>query len=532
MLPGKRYAHPSDASLSYVLHDAGVGSPATAYDNIVGGGSPTDLGTSFAGASKVAFIVTANNGNVETGTVTLHFTDSTTATHSVTATDWCAGSALPGNVRAGRTSERWAGSPQGLGCGLFATPVFDLGGKTLSSITWPNEPRFHVFAIAANISLSVTGSATIDGDAVYTPAGSVLTGTEPTFTPSSADVTVTRQWTRDGQPISGATGTEYTIQAADAGKSLRFAVTAYRPGAGSKTAVSEPAVVAAAPMTATKLPTIAGEAQVNKQLSVTPGTYSESGVAEEIQWLADGNPIADATGTTLTLSSAELGKWISVRTVATKPGYTTVTTVTSQVGPVIAAPPQQVTVITRPRILGKARVGTKLTVVPGTYSPAVRESYQWLVAGRAVAGATKASFTPRAADARKKVSLRVTATAAGRPPVVITVGSATIARATIRVTRKPVVKRGKATVKKTTRVKAGQRLKVTKGTARAYGTKTKVTYRWYIGKTRVKGKAGARQALRVPKRAVGKRIHVRVTYKATGHTQRTVKTAATAKVRS
>ncbi|WP_142118496.1 hypothetical protein [Rarobacter faecitabidus] len=66
---------------------------------------------------------------------------------------------------------------------------------------------------------------------------------------------------------------------------------------------------------------------------------------------------------------------------ATKPGYSTVTHTTSQVGPVEAAPVSNITLIARPKVAGTSRVGALVQVVPGQYSPAAVESYQWLVGG-------------------------------------------------------------------------------------------------------------------------------------------------------
>lgn len=64
-------------------------------------------------------------------------------------------------------------------------------------------------------------------------------------------------------------------------------------------------------------PTIAGLATVGQTLTGTPGTFSGGGTVTN-QWLADGQPISGATGSTLVLAEAQKGAAISFRSTATK----------------------------------------------------------------------------------------------------------------------------------------------------------------------------------------------------------------------
>src|SRR5690606_2265323 len=58
-----------------------------------------------------------------------------------------------------------------------------------------------------------------------------------------------------------------------------------------------------------------------------------------------------------------------------------------------------------------------LTASPGTWSPSGASfSYQWAVDGEDVAGATGATFSPRAADVGLTVTVTVTGTLAGYVP--------------------------------------------------------------------------------------------------------------------
>lgn len=85
-----------------------------------------------------------------------------------------------------------------------------------------------------------------------------------------------------------------------------------------------------------------------------------------------------------------------------------------QSGPPIA-PAQPVVNSEKPAISGTPRVGRKLKVSAGAWSPgAVTLSYQWLANGRPIRGATGARLKLKGAQLRKKISVQVTATAPGR----------------------------------------------------------------------------------------------------------------------
>jgi hypothetical protein len=66
-----------------------------------------------------------------------------------------------------------------------------------------------------------------------------------------------------------------------------------------------------------------------------------------------------------------------------------------------------------PTITGTARVGATLTAVPGDWTDGVSFSYQWLRNGTAIPGATDGSYTVVKADAKQKLSVKVTGTKLG-----------------------------------------------------------------------------------------------------------------------
>ena len=91
---------------------------------------------------------------------------------------------------------------------------------------------FPASSIAAG---EITGTKpTISGTA---QVGSTLSEADGPWTPG--DVTITRQWYRGGVPISGATGSTYTLTDADAGKAVWVKVTANKSGYDGKSLHSE-----------------------------------------------------------------------------------------------------------------------------------------------------------------------------------------------------------------------------------------------------------------------------------------------------
>jgi hypothetical protein len=99
--------------------------------------------------------------------------------------------------------------------------------------------------------------------------------------------------------------------------------------------------IVSAPLTdlaVTNAPTVAGTPQVGSTLTGTPASFTGSPDAVVNQWLAGDQPIAGATGNTLALTSAHLGKLITFRSTATRGDVTPVVSTSTAVGPVVAAP--------------------------------------------------------------------------------------------------------------------------------------------------------------------------------------------------
>src|SRR5690606_2412783 len=215
-------------------------------------------------------------------------------------------------------------------------------------------------------------------------------------------VTVTYQWLRDGDVIPGATGTEY-VPAAQARRRFVSARAMVRaPGRVWRVVATEERYVetGAAPH-ATRHPRIEGEAVVGSSLSVTRGAWSVPDVALDVQWLRGGEAIPGATGWTYVPVAADVGARLSAQITTSAPGYAPAISVTAETTPVLREPPPGPAPVPTayPSVTGSAKVGGKLSVSRGSWSvSSVGLAYQWLRDGQPVVGATKASYTLKAAD--------------------------------------------------------------------------------------------------------------------------------------
>ncbi|MFT4214405.1 MAG: hypothetical protein QM622_06470 [Microbacterium sp.] len=155
-------------------------------------------------------------------------------------------------------------------------------------------------------------------------------------------------------------------------------------------------------------PKVSGTAKVGKKLTAVTGSWSpKPGFA--YQWLRNGKAISGATSSTYTLKSADAGKKISVKIVAKKSGYASVTKTSAAV----SVPLQAFSKVSKPKVSGTAKAGKKLTAVTGSWSPTPGFKYQWLRNGKSIKGATKSTYTLTSADAGKKISVKIVAKKSG-----------------------------------------------------------------------------------------------------------------------
>jgi hypothetical protein len=280
--------------------------------------------------------------------------------------------------------------------------------------------------VGKTITLSVTGTKSLYVDVTKTatisvaPAtqtaqptpvigGSAVVGGTLTATVGTWDAGFTThyQW-KDGTTVL-TSDSALPVTAGLVGKTITLSVTGTKAGYADVTKTAT-AVIASGTL-AKQTPTISGTGKVGSTLTAAVAQWGPGTVSLSYQWLANGSPIAAATGTSLKLTGTLLGKKITVKVTGAESGYTTDSATSSGVTVKTGA----MTVPT-PKITGTAKVGKKLTAKPGAWkagSAKVVFKYQWLAGGKTIKGATKSSFTLAKGQKGKKITVKVTGSATG-----------------------------------------------------------------------------------------------------------------------
>ncbi len=278
--------------------------------------------------------------------------------------------------------------------------AFDWRKITKSGSGWPDG-----FIHFSDIAMKNTSVPAITG----TPkVGSTVTASSGSWSPSPDSYTYA--WLLDGKPISGATSKTLTLTASQVGHKISASVTARRASYPSTQAATKSATVQPGALAATKPPTISGTAQVGQTLAAGTGTWSETGLTYEYQWKSDGQPIDGATSSTYVLRDSDLDRHVSVTVTGAKPGYAPASSTSSVTEPVL---PGIFTMDAAPTVSGTPKVGSKLTLDSGTWSPSPSLRYAWLADGIVIDGADTTVYVPTASQVGKHITARVSAARSG-----------------------------------------------------------------------------------------------------------------------
>lgn len=153
------------------------------------------------------------------------------------------------------------------------------------------------------------------------------------------------QWLRDGNPITGANSSTYTLSDDDIGERISVRIT-YTDGWGTlETFTStETDAIANVNDNPTGAVTISGTPTEGNELTAITSTIADAdGLgAFSYQWLRDGNPITGANGRTYSLTEDDIGNPISVRITYTDGWGTTETLTSAQTAAVTAIVPETI----------------------------------------------------------------------------------------------------------------------------------------------------------------------------------------------
>lgn len=290
------------------------------------------------------------------------------------------------------------------------------------------------FLVRAGELFTLRGWPDITAGSVELPGGTPAVGTPYTASTTGwgpGQVTLAMQWLANGQPIVGATAPTFTPASEQAGLRLALRVTGsrigYRPvtvtsASSAPVLVPEPEVGSVENLLR---PEVTGTAKVGRTLTASAGTWTPSNAVLTYQWLRGGAPIPNALSPSYVVRPSDSGQPIAVRLTGAFSGMSSDVVTSNQTLPVALG---TMSVTSKGQILGILRISRTLRVTAISSRPGAVITYQWRRSGVRIAGATKATWKLVRADARKRMSVRITLRAAGYAPVTYVLARSSLVR--------------------------------------------------------------------------------------------------------
>ena len=259
-----------------------------------------------------------------------------------------------------------------------------------------------------------------------------------------------------------------------------------------KTAV--PASFLPAPWTE---PGLGGSPQVGRTLTAVPGTWVPADATLTYQWRAGSKVIPGAIAATYVVGAGTVGKEISVSVTATSvAGATTVAT-----DGTTAVVKGRFTRAPKPKIVGTVVTDQTVKTDPGAWAVMPDSlAFAWKRNGKAIPGATAATYVVTPSDTGTKLSVTVTARKAGYGTTSTTSVSTTVAKAEFTSAAVPHVT-GSAVVGGILTADAGAWAPVPGG----------VSFRWYSGSKQLPGATAPSLTLTAAQVGTEVRVRVRMT---------------------
>ena len=270
--------------------------------------------------------------------------------------------------------------------------------KVTKSGSWPSG-----FIHFVDKTIENTKKPTVTG----TPqVGVPLTATAGAWKPLGE---IRYKWFADGAPIPGATSATYRPAAEQRGRTMAVRVTARKKGfTSSSITVPTSARVAPGEMNSVETPVVAGDPFVDRTLTATRGAWSPAPTESEIRWRANNQTIEGATGSTLNVTRDLVGKKITAVSIARRDGYVKAVAKSAPTAPVVLG---RIDVDEPFSAAGRARVGARMWIEPGTFTPPdATVAYSWLRDGAPIERATDQSYDVVPADAGARITALVTLT--------------------------------------------------------------------------------------------------------------------------